>query len=309
MRATGFPKEMPLLVVGSIAFDSIKTPVDEVHDVLGGSAVYFSLAAGFLTPVRLVGVVGSDFPREHLEMLARRGVDASGVEFAAGRTFRWSGEYFGGMNHRETRSVELNVFGEFQPKIPAAFADSDFVFLANASPRTQLSVLDQVRNPRFVMADTMDLWIRTERAQLEALLRRIDGLVINDDEALLLTGAKSVVSAGKAILEMGPGRVVVKKGEHGGMLFTREGVVPLPAYPVTDVRDPTGAGDSFAGGLMGFLVRAGSVEPPIFKCALATATVLASFVVEDFGVRRLLEARREEVEARYREYCSLLRVE
>src|SRR5262245_13928783 len=300
---------MPLLVVGSIAFDSIKTPVDEVHDVLGGSAVYFSLAARFLGPVRLVGVVGSDFPREHLEMLSRHGVDTAGVEFAAGKTFRWAGEYFGGMNHRETRSVELNAFGEFQPKIPASYADSDFVFLANASPLTQLSVLDQVRKPRFVMADTMDLWIRTERAQLELLLRRVDGLVINDDEALLLTGAKSLVGAGKAILEMGPGRVVVKKGGHGGMLFTRDGVVPLPAYPVIDVRDPTGAGDSFAGGLMGYLARAGSLEGSVFKSALATATVLASFVVEDFGVRRLLEARREEVEARYREYCSLLRVE
>jgi len=300
---------MPLLVVGSIAFDSIKTPVDEVHDVLGGSAVYFSLAARFLTPVRLVGVVGSDFPREHLQMLSRHDVDTAGVEFAAGKTFRWSGEYFGGMNHRETRSVELNVFGEFQPKIPASFADSDFVFLANASPLTQLSVLDQVRKPRFVMADTMDLWIRTERAQLEVLLRRIDGLVINDDEALLLTGAKSLVGAGKAILEMGPGRVVVKKGEHGGMLFTRDVVVPLPAYPITDVRDPTGAGDSFAGGLMGCLARSGSLEGSSFKSALATATVLASFVVEDFGVRRLLLARREEIDSRYREYCSLLRIE
>jgi sugar/nucleoside kinase (ribokinase family) len=159
------------------------------------------------------------------------------------------------------------------------------------------------------MADTMDLWIRTERAQLERLLRRIDGLVINDDEALLLTGARSVVGAGKAILEMGPGRVVVKKGEHGGVLFTREAVVPLPAYPVTEVRDPTGAGDSFAGGLMGYLARAGSVEPTVVKSALATATVLASFVVEDFGVRRLLEARRDEIDARYREYCSLLRVD
>jgi sugar/nucleoside kinase (ribokinase family) len=300
---------MSLLVVGSIAFDSVKTPSKEVHDLLGGSAVYFSLAASFLAPVRLVGVVGSDFPSHHLQMLEERGVDTAGVEVAEGKTFRWSGEYFGGMNHRETLSVDLNVFEKFDPKIPDRFRDSELVFLANGSPLTQLSVLDQVRQPQFVMADTMDLWIRTQRPDLERLLKRVDGLVINDDEALLLTGAQGLLAAGVAILEMGPKKVVVKKGEHGGILFSRQSVVPLPAYPVHDVRDPTGAGDSFAGGLMGYLARSGGVERASFKAALATGTVLASFTVEDFGVRRLLQARKSEIEARYREYCSLLKVE
>jgi len=300
---------MSLLVVGSIAFDSIKTPQDEVHEILGGSAIYFSLAASLLTPVRLVGVVGSDFPLDQLHTLSGRGVDLSGVEVQEGKTFRWSGEYFGGLNHRETRWVELNVFERFQPKIPEAFRDSEFVFLANGAPLTQLGVLEQVRRPRFVMADTMDLWIHTQRPDLDQLLRRVDGLVVNDDEALLLTQTKSLLEAGKAIREMGPGRVVVKKGEHGGILFTQDRVVPLPAYPVHQVRDPTGAGDSFAGGLMGYLARAGNTDGASFKAALAMGTVLASFAVEDFGVRRLLEATPAEMESRYREYCSLLRID
>jgi cytidine kinase len=300
---------MSLLVVGSIAFDSIKTPRDEARDLLGGSAVYFSLAARLLGPVRLVGVVGADFPKEHLDTLSMLGVDTEGVEFAEGKTFRWSGEYFEGMNRRETLAVELNVFGGFRPKIPDRFRDSEFVFLANGSPLTQLSVLDQVRRPRFVMADTMDLWIRTERKGLLDLLRRVDGLVINDDEALLLTEASSTVRAGKEILGLGPARVVVKKGEHGAILFTRDGVYPLPAFPVDEVRDPTGAGDSFAGGLMGCLAARGDVEPGSFKAALATATVLASFTVEDFGVRRLLSLSRDDVNVRLKEYSELLRVD
>jgi sugar/nucleoside kinase (ribokinase family) len=297
-----------LLVVGSIAFDSIKTPREEVRDILGGSAVYFSLAARLMGPVRLVGVVGEDFPPEHLAMLAGKGIDTAGVEVAEGKTFRWSGEYFGALNRRETLSVELNVFARFQPKIPPAFRDSEFVFLANGAPMTQLSVLEQVKKPRFVMADTMDLWIKTAREDLGRLLRRIDGLVINDDEALLLTEARNLIEAGKAILELGPKRVVIKKGEHGALLFTADRVVPLPAFPIHDVRDPTGAGDSFAGGLMGRLASEGSVGEAEFKNALASATVMASFTVEDFGVRRLLEISPDELESRIDEYCSLLSV-
>ena len=300
---------MSLLVVGSIAFDSIKTPTEEVQGVLGGSAVYFSLAARFLAPVRVVGVVGGDFPPEHLALLGDRGIDTGGIEVADGKTFRWSGEYFDGMNRRETLSVDLNVFADFRPKIPEGFRDSRFVFLANGSPVTQMSVLEQVRNPSFVMADTMDLWIRTARADLEALLRRVDGLVINDDEALLLTEERNLVRAGRAVLRLGPRLVVVKKGEHGAVLFTADAVVPLPAYPLEVVRDPTGAGDSFAGGLMGCLARAGDVTPGRVKSALAAGTVIASFTVEDFGVRRLLSASAEEVEARLRDYRSLLQVD
>ncbi len=300
---------MSLLVVGSIAFDSIKTPQDEVQEILGGSAVYFSLAARFFGPVRLVGIVGRDFPPEHLEMLSAQGVDTEGVEIAEGKTFRWSGEYFEGMNRRETLSVELNVLEEFRPKIPQRYLDSEFVFLANGPVTTQLSVLEQMEKPGFVVADTMDLWIREQREELDVLLQRIDALVLNDSESLLFTGKRNLLQAGREILELGPSRVVIKKGEHGALLVTREKVCPLPAYPVAVVRDPTGAGDCFAGGLMGYLARAGNAETETFKAALACATVISSFDVEDFGVRRLLATSRQEVQSRFQEYCSLLRVE
>ena len=300
---------MSLLVVGSMAFDSIKTPHGSAENILGGSAVYFSIAASRLVPVRLVGVVGEDYPREFLDVLGSHRVDTAGVEFALGKTFRWSGEYFQDMNRRQTLSVELNVFEKFQPKIPPQYRDSEFVFLANGAPVTQLSVLSQIRQPRFVMADTMDLWINTQRRDLEALLRKIDGLLINDDEALLLTGERNLVRAGKAVLAMGPRIVVLKKGEHGGLLITSDLVVPLPAYPLAEVSDPTGAGDSFAGGLMGYLASQRSVDAPQFKAALAMGTVIASFTVEDFGVDRLLGASPDEIRERFNEYCALLRID
>ncbi len=300
---------MALLVVGSIAFDQIKTPREELKDVLGGSAVHCALAASHIAPVQLVGVVGKDFPHEHLRMLANRGVDTAGVDVAEGKTFRWAGEYFGTMNRRETLWVELNVLENFQPKIPPSFRESQFVFLANGAPLTQLSVLDQVKKPRFVMADTMDLWIRTAHQDVLRLLKRIDGLILNDEEAILLTDEPTILGAGEAILRMGPQRVVIKKGEHGAILFTPGSVVPLPAFPVRELRDPTGAGDSFAGGLMGYLAKAGNTEPPTFKAALAYATVVASFCVEDFGTNRLQKAARGEIDERFQRYCSLLRVD
>lgn len=300
---------MSLLVVGSIALDGIKTPVAEVEEALGGSCVYFSLAAGLLTDVRLVGVVGDDFPEEHLNTLKSRGVSLEGLErVEGGKTFRWTGEYFDNMNRRETLSVSLNVLEDFQPKIPESYRNSEFVFLANAAPVTQLSVLDQVENPRFVMADTMDLWIQTQHDDLLALLKKINGVIINDDEALLLTSAPNIVEAGNEILELGPSRVIIKKGEHGAILFTREGATPLPAYPLIDVKDPTGAGDSFAGGLMGQLARYGDLEPMGFKRALAQGVVISSLCCEDFGVRHLTSATSEEVELRYRKYREMLEI-
>jgi sugar/nucleoside kinase (ribokinase family) len=205
--------------------------------------------------------------------------------------------------------VQLNVLENFQPKIPVKYRDSEFVFLANSSPVTQMSVLQQVKSPRFVMADTMDLWIQTQRLELLELLKRIDGLVINDSEALLLADAGGIIEAGKSILELGPARVVIKKGEHGAVLFTREEVVPLPAYPVAEVRDPTGAGDSFAGGLMGHLARHRRLDEPGFKAAMAHGTVVASLCVEEFGVRKLAESRSEEVDRRFKKYCDLLRID
>ena len=309
-----------LLVVGSIAYDSIKTPLGEVSSTLGGSAVYFSLAAGLFHPVRLVGVVGEDFSQEDVELLRGRNIDARGIErVPGGRTFRWSGEYSADMNSRQTLSVELNVFEDFQPKIPESFRDSKFVFLANGSPVTQMSVLEQVNKPHFVMADTMDLWIQTQQADLLKLLKGIDGLVVNDSEAILLTDCHNVLGAGKKILDLGPSRVVIKKGEHGALLFDRDEVIPLPAYPVLAVRDPTGAGDSFAGALMGYLARnarhPGSserekdlVSQRLFKKAIGYGTVAASFTVEDFGVKRIAEVSEAEAHERFekfREYLSL----
>jgi len=319
---------MSLLVVGSIAYDSIKTPHGEVSHALGGSAVYFSLAASLFAPVRLVGVVGDDFAADDIAFLKRPSIDVSGLELVAGgRTFRWSGEYSADMNSRQTLSVELNVFEDFQPKIPPDFRDSRFVFLANGSPVTQMSVLDQVDKPDFVMADTMDLWIQTQHADLLKLLQRVDGILVNDSEAILLTDRHNVIEAGKAILELGPSRVVIKKGEHGAILFDRDQIVPLPAYPVPAVRDPTGAGDSFAGALMGYIARsftqastraststqgasderAGtSIDPRAFKVALAHGTVAASFTVEDFGVRCIAEIKESEALGRYEKYREFL---
>ena len=298
---------MSLLVVGSIAYDSIKTPHGEVYEVLGGSAVYFSLAARQFGPVRLVGVVGEDFRPRDVDFLKQRDVDTAGLEtVAGGKTFRWSGEYSPDMNSRETLSVELNVFEDFQPKIPDSFRDSPFVFLANGAPGTQIAVLDQIERPKFVMADTMDLWIQTQRADLIELLWRIDGLLLNDSEAHLLTDRPNVIAAGKAILEMGPKRVVIKKGEHGAILFTAEEIIPLPAYPVESVRDPTGAGDSFAGALMGHLTKRGAVDRGVFKEALAHGTIMASTTVEDFGVDRIGNLTAVEIEDRFSRFRGFL---
>jgi sugar/nucleoside kinase (ribokinase family) len=307
---------MSILVVGSVAYDSIKTPRGHVDRALGGSAVYFSLAARLIAPgpVRLVGAVGEDFPRANVDFLAAKGIDTEGLEVVeGGKTFRWEGEYAANMNDRRTLSVELNVLGDFRPRIPDACRDSRFVFLANGPPATQLSVLDQVPRPDFVMADTMDLWIQTTKGELLALLRRVDGLLVNDSEALLLTDSPDVISAGLAILELGPSRVIVKKGEHGVILFERDEIIPLPAYPVRDLVDPTGAGDSFAGALVGHLAASAEAAGPArplgtnaFKEALAVGAVVASFTVEGFGVGKLAETRPAEVRERYQRYRSWL---
>jgi len=305
---------MSLLVVGSVAYDTIKTPHGEAAEALGGAAVYFSLAARLFTPVRLVGVVGEDFRKADLDLLSQSGVDSSGLEHVrGGRTFRWTGEYSQDMNRRETLSVELNVFADFKPKVPAAFRDSRFVFLANASPVTQLSVLEQMNRPDFVMADTMDLWIQTAHRDLLALLKRIDGLLVNDSEAILLTDRHNVIEAGKAILDMGPSRVVIKKGEHGSILFDGGQIIPLPAYPIGSVKDPTGAGDSFAGALMGYLTTSSGkprgkaeVETRALKQAIGYGTVVASLTCEDFGVRRIAAASEAEARERFERYKELI---
>ena len=298
---------MSLLVVGSIAFDSIETPAGRVDNVLGGSANYFSLAASLLGKVNLVGVVGEDFPQEHLDFLQSRNIDIAGVEKHDGKTFSWKGRYEGAMNEAETLEVHLNVFGDYMPNIPAAFRKSPYVFLANAHPKTQLHVLGQMENPKFVVADTMNLWISTERDSLLELLKRVDALVLNDGEAKMLTDSHSTVAAGQKILSHGPYLVVIKKGEHGALLLAKDFELVCPAYPLSEVKDPTGAGDSFAGGFVGYLSWVDQPhELKSLKKALKYGTVMSSYNCEDFSVERLRNLSRADVERRLAKFEDML---
>jgi sugar/nucleoside kinase (ribokinase family) len=298
---------MSLLVVGSLAFDSIQTPTESREQVLGGSATFFSFSASFFTPVRLVGVVGEDFPDEHMALLRGRQIDTSGLHVAkGGKTFFWKGKYLPNMNDRETLEVHLNVLGTFQPKLSDGFRQSEFLFLGNDSPRTQLRVVEQMAAPRLVVADTMDLWFREQHDELMALLQRIDGLVMNDSEAKMLTGDENLVSAGRKVLELGPRFVVIKKGEHGAMFFSAHETYVLPAFPTDRVIDPTGAGDSFAGGMMGYLASQGNFEPQTLKTAMAYGIVVASFTVEDFSLDRLTTLARSDLDQRLSQYRKML---
>lgn len=298
---------MPLLVVGSVALDSIHTPQESRDDVLGGSAVYFSYAASYFTTARLVGVVGEDWPQEHTRLLQARGIDTSGLQIVpGGRTFRWSGKYRKNMNDRDTLDVQLNVLGDFDPVVPEPSKRCPFVFLANGSPQAQMKVLDQVTGPQLVVADTMDLWIRQSHDDLLRLFRRVDGLVMNDSEAKLLTDEENLVRAGHKIRELGPKFVVIKKGEHGAMFFSQYETYVLPAYPTQQVVDPTGAGDSFAGGMMGYLSEQGNFEPKTLKTAMAYGILVASFTVEDFSLERLKKVERADVELRMDKYRRML---
>ncbi|MBI4615958.1 MAG: sugar kinase [Planctomycetes bacterium] len=301
---------MSLLVVGSVGLDTVETPHGKVEEVLGGAATYFSCAAALFGPVRLVGVVGTDFPSEHRDFLARRGVDLSGLVVAPGKTFRWSGRYEPDMNERRTLSIELNVFGEVEPQIPREFFSgenaSPFLFLANGSPRLHLRVLDRVERPGFVVADTMDHWLESDREGVLAVLSRIDGIVLNDAEARVLAGEHNLIRAARWILRQGPSVAIVKKGEHGSLLVTEGEIVPMPSYPVENVVDPTGAGDSFAGGLMGYLAANGSPGPESLRRALVYGTVIASFNIEAFSLDRLREIERRDVEERVERFRRLL---
>jgi sugar/nucleoside kinase (ribokinase family) len=296
-----------LLVVGTVAFDSIETPNGTVDDVLGGSATYFSYAASFFTKPRLVAVVGEDFPNVHRQLFAERQIDAAGLSTEkGGKTFRWKGRYHQDMNTRDTLEVHLNVLATFDPKLPAHFCDSTHVFLANSSPQVQMKVLDQVRKPTMVMADTMDLWISTERDALNKLLPRLDGLLLNDSESLLLTDTDNIIRAGERARKLGPKFVIIKKGEHGALLFSDDGVFMLPGYPTSQVVDPTGAGDSFAGGIMGHLTADTSPPPGRLRRAMAYGTVVASLTVEDFGLERLKRTDRTEIDERMQKYRGML---
>jgi sugar/nucleoside kinase (ribokinase family) len=298
---------MPLVVVGSIALDSVQTPNDARENVLGGSAVYFSYAASYFTSVRLVGAVGEDWPSEHTQTLQARNIDTDGLHVVqGGKTFRWSGKYLPNMNDRETLEVHLNVLGEFLPELPEPHRQCKYLFLANGSPKVQMQVLSQANGPRLVVADTMDLWIREEHDELVELFKKIDGLVINDSEAKLLTGTENLVEAGHKVREMGPKFVVVKKGEHGAMFFSEHETYVLPAYPTERVVDPTGAGDAFAGGMMGYLAEQDKIDAKTLKEALAYGILVASFNVEDFSLERMKQIDRSDLELRLEQYKKML---
>ena len=295
---------MSLLVTGSIGIDTVETPAGRREDVVGGSAIYFSYAASFFTAVRLVGVVGEDHPRNLLSVFEHRDVDTSGLEVRKGsKTFRWHGSYVDNLNEAVTVEVDLNVLAERAPKIPGNFLDSRYVFLANTHPVLQQEMLGSLKSPRLVVADTMNLWIQTQREELCKLLGGIHGLVLNDGEARLLTEEKNLIRAARQVLKMGPRFVVIKKGEHGSMMVTdQDDVFVLPAFPADRVVDPTGAGDSFAGGMMGYLATQGTFSAATIKRALAFGTVVASYTIADFSLAGLQSTDRDQIDDRWHEF-------
>src|SRR5215208_4674916 len=296
---------MSLLVVGSVALDSLETPFGRRDDVLGGSASYFSVCASFFGPTRMVAVVGEDFPQEHVRFFASRGVDLAGLTRVSGRTFRWKGRYEFDLNTAHTLDTQLNVFADFRPDLPPHYRESEYVFLGNIDPDLQRAVLDQVRAPRFVACDTMNFWIASKRASLLETLRRVDMLFVNDAEARELAEEHNVVKAARRILSFGPRAVVVKRGEYGALFFSGDEVFAASAVPLAAVFDPTGAGDSFAGGFMGYVARCRREDHATLRRAIVLGSVLASFTVEQFSLERLRTLTREEILARYAEARQL----
>ena len=289
----------PILVVGSVALDDVQTAEQRTPDVLGGAASYFSLAASLFAPVRMVAVVGQDFPAEHLELFRGRGIDLTGLQVRPGKTFRWRAQYSGiRLEHRVTIETQLNVFADFHPDLPGPFRDSPLVFLANIHPSLQLEVLDQVKDAAFIACDTMNLWIETDRPGLERLFKRVDCVMMNAEEAVQFSSEPFLPAAARALLTYGPRVVIIKQGEHGSIMFTRGRAFVAPALPLDVVRDPTGAGDAFAGGLLGHLAVAGHGAEPDLRRAMLYGNVLGSLAVQDFSVRRIAAATREEVERR-----------
>lgn len=296
---------MSILVVGSVALDTVETPFGRADDALGGSATFFSAAASLFGPVQLVGVVGDDYPLGALDFLSERGVDLSGLEQAAGESFRWSGVYSFDLNSRETLETRLGVFADFDPKIPEEFRDAEWVFLGNIDPELQLGVLDQVRSPRFVACDTMNLWIEIKRDRVLDLLKRVDMLLVNDAEARQLSGDHNLARAARWIMDQGPRYLIIKKGEHGAILFTPQSVFFAPGFPLEEVFDPTGAGDAFAGGFMGHLAQCGRVDDGDLRRAVIYGSVLGSFAVEKFSVERFRDLTADEIEDRVRAFREM----
>ncbi|MGH7678830.1 MAG: PfkB family carbohydrate kinase [Gemmatimonadaceae bacterium] len=300
---------MSLLVVGSVALDSVETPFGKADEVLGGSATFFSAAASQLAPVQLVGVVGDDYPMDKLEPLEKRGVDLAGLERVEGRSFRWRGRYRHDLNVAETLETHLGVFSHFSPKIPAQFRKAAFVFLGNIDPRLQLDVLTQVEKPTLVACDTMNFWIESRRPELLKLLEHVDCITLNDGEARQLSEKYNLIRAARWIMGKGPKLVIIKKGEHGAFMFSGDTVFFAPAYPLEEVFDPTGAGDSFAGGFMGYLARSGNVSETNLRRAVIYGSAMGSFAVEKFSIQRLLEVDEEQLAARVNDFRRLVAFE
>jgi sugar/nucleoside kinase (ribokinase family) len=298
---------MSVLIVGSTALDSIKTPCAENPRLLGGSASHAAVAASFFGPVKLVGVVGEDFPKRYIQLYRRHGIDLSGLQVQPGKTFHWSGEYEVNMNNRRTLLTELGVFENFTPHLPASHKSSQFVLLANIAPSLQAHVLDQVQKPKLIVADTMDLWLNIALKDLLALLKRVHAFVLNESEAQQLTDRHNVVNAARAIHKLGPKYVIVKKGEHGAILSGPQGLFIAPAYPLPDVADPTGAGDAFVGGMVGYLANSkGTVEANLRR-AMIYGSVVASFCCEGFGITRITRIKRAQIEQRVKHLATLTR--
>jgi sugar/nucleoside kinase (ribokinase family) len=297
---------MSRVVVGSVALDSVETPFGKVQNALGGSATYFSVSASFFANnVKLVAVVGEDFPQEYLDFLDSRGIDLEGLERVEGKTFHWSGRYGASLSGAETLATELNVFENFSPKIPDSYKNAEYLFLANINPELQIDVLKQIENTKLIVCDTMNLWIAERREHLLKTIKHVDILILNDAEARQLTGEQKVDMAARKILQYGPSRVIVKKGEHGAMTLTNTSYFSSPAYPLKLVFDPTGAGDTFAGGFMGYLASTDDVSEQNIRKAIVYGTVMASFNVEDFSLNRQRILTREEIEARFAEVKAI----
>ena len=296
---------MSILVVGSIALDSIETPFGKVEEVLGGSAVYFSLAASFFASINLVGVVGKDFPEEHLQVLQQRDVDLEGLQREEGKTFRWAGNYGYDLNEAQTLDTQLNVFSHFTPTIPDKYRRSELVFLANIDPTLQLSVLKQVHRPQVIACDTMNFWIENKLDALKETIKWTDILLINEAEARELAKEANLIKAGRSILSLGPKTLVVKQGNYGALMFTENSIFSAPAYPLEDTVDPTGAGDTFAGGFMGYLANSHNLQESGIRKAIIFGSVMASFAVERFSIDRLRSLTFQEIENRYSEFKRL----
>jgi sugar/nucleoside kinase (ribokinase family) len=298
-----------ILVVGSVAFDSLKTPFGTAEEILGGSATYFSVAASYFSNVRVVAVVGSDFPEKHIEVFHKHKVDTAGLERVSGRTFRWKGEYGYDLNEARTLDTQLNVFETFKPVIPEAYRESEYVFLGNIDPELQMSVLEQIKRPRVVACDTMNFWIKGRVEAVKRTIAKVDILIINDAETRMLANEPNLVRAANRVLAMGPKTLIVKRGEYGVLMFNGTSIFGAPAFPLEDVYDPTGAGDSFAGGFMGALAHGGDINERVFRRGIIYGSVMASFNVEQFGLNRLTNLTREQIDDRFRQFKTLTHFE